>query len=452
MQQQAWCQTAVRGKVLSVDGRTIPSTAISIYSEKPKDTFSSHNEQILPGEDGSYEILIREPGIYRITFRGVFHQELRVPVLIYDQASIEMDILLLPIHYNDGAYFKNEEYLKWIRIYGNFNEYSYLEGNLFSLNSDGSISTFIPVTSDTLRYLVDGIAYGGGTAALPTADDYHFNEDHGFESLLYKDLPEDSLEIRYTPGLDIPYKRYLPAGMNPLRITLRGFICLKNQKDENWIEPLISLRPHNRIFEFVDREMSSGIPVQTQLDIQKKYTGSVFDTDLSEELEEIGTELREGKLHQQQRVILTMSYTSILGWMTRKTLFQQMRNEHELLKKSQPESRASEIKPDQEIINSIPEIVPPVHPAWRFNNAAVDYLLTESDQPATFINYFRDVVNFNPDDRSVRLIASSIIRHFGSEYSSVEEMPTYQIILERYGENDIARDAHRAFEHSHLDD
>jgi hypothetical protein len=139
-----------------------------------------------------------------------------------------------------------------------------------------------------------------------------------------------------------------------------------------------------------------------------------------------------------------MSYAGILGWMARKTLFQQMRSELQKLKNQQDE-KIPEINPDKDIINSIPELVPASHPAWIYNNGAVDYLLTETDEPQKFTEYFHDVVKYNSNDRAVRLVASSIIRHFGSGYSSVEEMPVYQLILERYGENDLARDAHMAF-------
>lgn len=445
--QEVFCQTSIRGRVLSADGRTIPQTVISIRPETKRDIFSGHYEDVFPGEDGSYQFQIHDPGIYRIFFRGVFHNGVSIPVMVYDQPSMTMNILLMPKYFNDGYYFDQDNYTEWIRITGNFNNYSYETGKKFSLNPDGSISAFVPINSDTLRYQVRGITYGRGSAVLPQADEFGLREDGSFEAVLYNNLPKDSLEIRYDPGRSIPFKRHLsdPDGVEPGISTLSGFISLQNQKNEHWIRPLGWLHPYNTTFRFVEWEMSEGIPIQTQKDVQKKVINALFSADLSEELEEISRDLSNDELHPQQKVILTMSYASVLGWMARKTLFQQMRSEQSFLHDNQPGEQVPIVNPDSEILMSIPEMVPPVHPAWMYNNGAVDYLLTESGDPETFIEYFYDVVSYHPDDRAVRFIALSIIRHFGSEYSSVEEMPVYQFILERYGENNLARDVQLAF-------
>lgn len=442
-----FCQTSIRGRVLSADGSTISKTVISIHPETRRDIFSGQYEDIFPDDDGSYQFQIHEPGIYRIFFRGVFHNNVSIPALVYDQPSMTMNILLMPKYFNNGYYFDQDNYTEWIRIIGDFNNYSFETGRKFSLNPDGSISAFVPVNSDTIRYQIRGLTYGSGSAVLPQADEFGIREDGSFEAVLYNDLPKDSLEIRYNPGRSIPFKRHLsdPDGAEPRISTLSGFISLQNKKNEHWIRPLGLLQPYNRTYHFTEWEMSEGIPVQTQKNVQKELISSIFNADLSDELEQISRDLSKDELHPQQKVILTMSYASVLGWMARKTLFQQMRSEHSMLQDNQPEEQVPKVKHDSKILMSIPKIVPPVHPAWIYNNGAVDYLLTEIRDPEMFINYFYDVVSYHPDDRAVQLISVSIIRHFGSEYSSVEEMPVYQLILDRYGENDLARDAQLAF-------
>lgn len=445
-------QTIIQGKLLNVDGSTIPKTVITIRPEVQQNIFSKQYEDIFPKEDGSYQLQIQEPGLYRLTFRGVFHYGISVPVMIYDQPSMNMNVLLVPMLFNDGAHFEREEYLEWIRIVGNFNEYDYFTGKQFSLNSDGSISAFIPIDSDTIHYHVRGITYNQSATVLPQADEYNYREDVGFESVLFNDLPTDSLEIRYDPKQPLPFKRHLPKGLlHPLQKGIRGFVSLKNQENENWIQPLISLRPHNRVFELIEWEMSVGIPVHFQINLQKKYAQNRFNIDVSEEFEEVSRELTKENLHPQQRAILTMSYAGILGWIRRQNILKQRSREdptlveNDILKRLFEEKEIPKISPDPEIIHSIPEIVSPVHPAWIYYNGAVDYLLTETDDQQKFVGYFHEVVKHNPNDRAVRLIVSSVIRHLGSAYSSVEEMPVYQIILERYGQNDLARDAHMAF-------
>lgn len=435
MGDSAASQTFIEGKLLSVDGTTIPETVISIDPEKDKDIFSDQYEDVSPKEDGSYQLKIQEPALYRLTFRGVFHHELRLPIMIYDQPSIKMNVLLMPKKFNDGLYFDQEDYLEWIRVVGNFNDYNFNTGKIFSLNSDGSISTFIPVNSDTLHYHVRGITYNQGVAALPQADEFNYREDVGFESVLYNNLPEDSLEIRYDPDDPKPFERHFPIGVDFFDVNIAGFISLESEENKNWIHPLSLLQPYLKVFSIVGWEMAEGIPVEAQIQLQQEYSGDLFNIDLSEEFEQVSRELNEENLHPQQQAILSMGYASILGWMAHKRMFLQMRN-------NQP---IPELNPDNEILNLIPEIVSPVHPAWRYNNGSVAYLLTETDDPQKFINYFHDIVEYHPNDKAVRWIASSMIRHLGAGFSSVEEMPVYQLILDRYGENDLARDAHMAF-------
>lgn len=438
-------QTTLQGKLLSVDGTTIPKTVISIRPEVQQDIFSDQYKNVYPGQDGSYQLQIKKPGLYRLTFRGVFHHEIRVPIMIYDQPEMRMNVLLLPRTFNDGVYFGEEEYLEWIRIVGNFNDYNYHAGERFKLNSDGSISAFVPVNSDTIRYQVRGLTYNQGVAALPLADEFEYREDSGFESLLYDGLPKDSLEIRYDPKDSMPFERHFPLGVNPLEVNVSGFISFNNKEDENWVRPLSLLQPYTKVFNIVKWEMSEGVPLELQIDLQKKHSGNMFDIDFTEEFERVSNDLSKENLHPQQEVILTMSYTGIFAWMARKSMLQQMRRENPIMEKFSEEKEVAKLTPDPEIIHSVPEIVPASHPAWMYNNGIVDYLLTETDDSQKFVNYFHDVVAYNPEDRAVRLIASSMIRHLGSGYPSVEAMPVYQIILDRYGQNDLARDAHMAF-------
>lgn len=444
--QPAVSQTSFSGKVLSVDGRPIPKAAISIQPENQRDIFSDTYDDIFPEKNGSYQFEINDAGLYRIIVKGVFHKWMSIPVMVYDQPSMEMNVLLLPKYFNDGFYFEEENYMSWIRVIGNFNNYSYETGKQFSLNTDGSISAFIPITSDTIRYQVRGLTYGQGSAVLPQADEFRLREDGSFEALLYNDLPGDSLEIRYISNSTIPFQRNLPYEKDPQEIVLNGFLSLPDQKTKNWIWPLSLLQPYNKTYYFIGPDFSDNVPVKMQRDIQKKYIQIFFNDDLPEDVEQIETELSKEELHPQQRVILTMGYASVLGWMARKTLFQQMRSKEFLQVGNKPEKLIPKMEPDSEILLSIPDIVPPFHPAWRYNNnGAVEYLLMESSDPEKFVNYFEDVVRFHPDERAVRTIITAIIRNTGSNYSSVEEMPVYQIIIDRFGEKELARDAHLTF-------
>lgn len=445
MVQPAASKTTFRGKVLSVDGTPIPKAAVSIQPEIRRDIFSGHFEDIIAGEDGSYQFQIDEPGLYRIYFKGVFHHEISLPVMVYDQPSVTMNILLMPKYFNDGFYFSEDNYTEWIRIYGNFNEYNYNTGKKFSLNTDGSISAFVPVNSDTIRYQVRGLTYGRGISVLAQADEFQLRGDGSFEAVLYNNLPKDSLEIRYEPGKTIPFTRNLPEEVNPQEIILGGFVSLQNQEDENWIRPLSILQPYNTTFEFTDWKLSSGIPIQKQNEVQEKFAGSRLTIRFKETLELITSELDSSNLHEQQSALLSMSYASVLGWMARRIQIQEMRKEQPILLNAQLEDQIHKVEHDPEIILSIPETVPPYHPAWRYNNGAVDYLLTETEDTRKFVDYFLEAVEVHPDERAVYVIAISMVRLFSPDYALVEEMPVYQLIVDRYGEGDLARNAQQAF-------
>ena len=230
-----------------------------------------------------------------------------------------------------------------------------------------------------------------------------------------------------------------------MQVNIDGFISLRNQNNENWIRPLGILQHYSKAFNFVEWEMSTGIPIESQITLQKNYTENIFNIDFSEELEYVNKNFSDAHLHPQQKALLSMSYVSMLGWIARITIIQQRRSEDPNLKKFFEEEKIPKISPDPEIIQSIPEIVSPAHPAWRYNNGTVDYLLSETGDPEKFLNYFYDVVRNHPNEWAVELITLSIVRHFWNGYSSVEEMPVYQLILNRYGENDVARTAQLVF-------
>lgn len=309
---EAVAQTAIHGKLLSVDGGIIPKTSISIHQDNPRDVFSEY-EDIYDGADGAYRIEIHEPGIYNITFRGIYHRPLTMHFLIIDQPVIEMDVLLLPTYCNDGRYFSNEEYLQWIRVVGNFNSYNYHTGKSFSKNHDGSISAFIPVTSDTVRYQIKGLGYGwSGPTPLPMADKYQIRDDRSFESVLYRNLPADSLEIRYIPGETIPFERELPS-VEQDWLNANGFISFKNRVDRHWTEPIRLLQFIGPSIPIIEQDLTSGLSADEQIDYLNKYYSDESAEHLIEVKQRVLSDLSNLDIHPQQREILFLGYAAILN-------------------------------------------------------------------------------------------------------------------------------------------
>jgi len=450
----AAAQTTIKGTLLSVDGRTIPETIISVSRENQTDMFDRFEDQSAES-DGRYNITIQEPGIYNVTFKGIYHRRISIPLLIVNQDDIEMDLLLLPNVYNDGRFFGNEEYLQWIRVIGNFNSYDYSNGVSFSLNMDGSISAFIPVASDTVRYQVRGLGYGrAGTMPLPMADEYDTRDDKTFESVIYRNLPQDSLEVRYVPGETIPFQRAIPADSDHDWLNADAFISFKNSTDRYWAEPIVLIRSFRRIIPILEQDLKPGLTEAEHIEYLKRF----YSTDntaahLTESIERIKKELNNPSLHQEQIAILTLGYAAAHYRleMHQRMLQRNQLNIRDMLSagtwgdaKSDTEL-ADHLAIDTGLILQIPERVVPTHPVWNRAQMLPQYLLNISDKNPVFVDYFLEVVKHHPDENVIRHVLGALIRKQAHNYKAVEEMDVYKAIIERFGERRLAGRAHEIF-------
>lgn len=151
--------------------------------------------------------------------------------MIYDQGQINMSIYLVPALYRSGRHFDKQKYLKWIRVYGNFNNYDFFTVESFRANNDGPISAFIK----TIRYQVKGLSNGSDT--LPGADDYAVR-GRGFEAVLFNTSEANSIELRYHPEEKRTYNFKKPDGPMPWHVPLRTFLHFTRPTAKFWIEPL----------------------------------------------------------------------------------------------------------------------------------------------------------------------------------------------------------------------
>lgn len=450
-------QTHIHGKLLSVDGRTLPKTVISFQRENPGDLFNGY-EDVYAESDGSYSLTIREPGLYNITFRGIYHRQIRVPVLVIDQPVIEMDVLLLPIYFDDGRYFENDEYLYWIRVIGNFNNYDFLEGPSFSRNDDGSISAFIPVTSDTVRYQVKGLGVGSSTPLpLPLADEYHIRENRSFESVLYHNVPADSLEIRYMPGETVPFQNMLTYREKREWWNVSGFISFKNRKDRYWTEPVYLVRNLGGYFgrptPIIEQDLASGLTAGEQVDYLEKYFSEVTSDELMEIKQRVYTALSSPDIHPQQQSMLYLAYAGVLNRVEMRKrklthMQQQMQDTFDGGTSEEIEDelqRLEEITIDKNILLQIPNQVVPAHPVWNYVQLLPQFLLNVTDGHPDFIDYFMEIIQYHPHEFTIQRVALALIRELAGDFETVEEMEVYKIIVERFGEGDLARRAHETF-------
>lgn len=434
--QYVYGQTTVSGKILSVDGTPITNVVISITDHSPRDIFRETYEDVYAGHDGSYEVTLMEPGIFTLTVKGVYHRTLSIPVLIYDQEEMEMNVLALPVFMNTGQYFNNPEYLEWIRVVGNFNNYSFEDGVPFHRNEDGSISAIVPVTSDTLRFYVRGLTYGSGATPLPPADRYELTDDNLFESVLYSNLPKDSLEIKYTPGYGLPYNLYMLNDANPLQIPVRGFISFSDERDIAWVKPLVWIRSFQDGFYWIDSSDAEGLTRERVLEYMAESVDASWFSHDYEKLTLSEEWLSKDELHPQQHALFVLAYVDI--WERRE-------NFRNIIVAQGTELDFPEAELNMGIINSITTRVTPVHPVWSRNNRMPEYLLKITDYSPEFRSYFADVVRYHSDGEVVKSTAIALISYYSDLYENAEDVPVFQIVLDRYGESHLVRTLYTHF-------
>lgn len=452
-------QTTIHGKMLSVDGRSIPKTIISIHQQNPRDIFSGYEDSSAE-PDGSYSITLLEPGLYNITFRGIYHLRVSIPFLIIDQESIEMDLLMIPGVYNDGRYFENEEYLEWIRVIGNFNNYDVLTGIPFNLNDDGSISAFIPVTSDTIRYQVSGLGYGRlGVTPLPPADEYAIRENRSFESVLYRNLPSDSLEIRYSPDETIPFQSHLPFKELPDWLSNNHFINFVNKSDRYWVEPIHLLRNFRiNLLPVLKQDLKFGLTPSEQERYSERFSSVVSEDQLKETIDRIRNTYYRSDIHPQQKAILSLSYLSLLHHVEvlQRLSTQESMTINALLgigrsNENNPESDPFEnIEVDHEILLQIPNRLVPTHPVLNQLQILSQSLLNMTNNHPKIVNFYHEIVKHHMNESTVERFATVLISEQAGEYERVDQIEVYQIIVDRFGEGYLARRSHEAIRLAHL--
>ena len=429
-------QTIINGKVLSADGSTIVEAEISTTVPDIQDIFADKRIKAEVAEDGTFQLQFDQPGIYLLSIKGVFHQTMNVPVLIYDQPSMEMNILMLPKPYKSGRHFENEGYLQWIRVMGNFNQYDYRTGEQFTLNEDGSISATVPVTSDTMRIQVSGISYGQGSGAITPADKFELLPDNSFVSVLYKNLPEDSLEIRYKPNESIPYRRVVIDGRSSNSLPIDGFITFRNNIDRYWVEPLITMQAIPFRYRIVDSSFSEGILPSDQISFQKSEGESYFEKNWGRSIDKITGALKNSSLHEQQKNSLLIAYVGVVhrANMRRNYFFRGRQNE-----------KPPELEYNPVIIDRIFEEIEPGYIVWAWRNQIPMFILESLDFDDRSVAYFTDLVlNHSSDDLAER-VSHAIVEGTAQNYTSVEDLPVYQAILQRFGEGSVLRRAELMF-------
>lgn len=428
-----FAQTGVSGSIRSTNGELIPIVKIDVAAIGSSDIFSIPDNQFAD-EGGNYQILFPDPGIYRLTIRALFHKTVTIPLLVFDQQPMEMDINLIPRSFNQGEHFDKQVYTEWIKAYGNFNDYDYFSGEIFRKNGDGSISAYIKTQKDTVRYQVRGIS--NGSTVLPGADYYNLRDDNSFEAVIINHDKPDSIELRFHPKTDPPYPDLLPNRDFTKFVPLSAFLSFKNPSDLYWIEPLQQMNvPHQ---SFVDvsqlsfEDLKPDTLSQMVLNSSETWSGAYA----VEKREQIKIDLETKELHPQQQAVLLIAYLGLIDRQIKLRSFMTTTDRE----------KESEITLDKEFSDQIITSVDPRHPAWSLNTDTPLLLLEQTEYDTEVVRYAEEMIQQHKNEHIVRKLVLHLIERNAGQFDDILEMNYYNWIVNRYGEGNLARKARVAFQ------
>lgn len=438
-------QTFVSGTLLSRDVRTIQDAHIRVSPWLESGLFGG--EKIIRVDaDGTFSFNISNPGLYQFTFSAPMHSWVTATVLIAGQNELQFNAYLLPKRYDNGRYFKNEEYMEWIRVYGNFNNYDFNSGTRFEYNEDGSVTARIQSKADTLTWQVRGLT--SGADVLPGADFYRMRHDGTYEAVI---VNPDSVEvIRYKPRETVPYHR----SSRDLTVGYGLFLQMEMASDSLWfavadlssnfytrfryIESLDEISTDSAIVELWQNsdvgmgEFSSG-----------NYYSRLLDS-IIYQLKSIENLIEKGGFPAEKEIALHLCYIHMVIQIYEMT---ERYNSYPLeFRSNQGEDIQfpTEII-DQKIIFKTFEIAPPTHPMWAVQPEAPAMILQNYDYDDEVLRYFEQMVRYNTNDQLAASLFLHLIDSETGRSSSIEETSYYYWILERYGNGNLARKAREVF-------
>jgi hypothetical protein len=428
-------QTQLHGKIVSTNGHPIPGTTILVSNRYEKNIFSEQPD-VLVGEDGNYSILFNQEGIYDISIYSIMHPSVRFPLIVSEQKVIDLDVYILPKKVSEGRYFHRDPYRFWIRAYGNFNDFDFHSGAHFSYNEDGSISAEIETDMNPVEYQIRGITQGPDV--LPGADDYILRDDKTFAAVIPN--PDGKVTITYKPGNITPFERIAPAISNFSTLSYNSFIHFKNPDDKHWVYPVLLSQSHSPRttllnspddIRFDDVLISNAGFGSTGLFVQRHNEG------ILNALNNVSSWLENDNLYTQQEFALMIAYIGLVNQALR---FNQLLVNNQI-KSRENDAIIFEVNPD--VARKIVSAVPPNHPLWASAGNVPEILITMLNESDSVINYVEKMARNHPEYDVVRVAYQALISSKAPEYATIEEMPYFNWIIERYGHGSMARSAQR---------
>ncbi|MFU8812466.1 MAG: carboxypeptidase-like regulatory domain-containing protein [Balneolaceae bacterium] len=426
-------QTIIEGTVRSANDDPIPLVHIQTVPQGPSDLFN-RPQQHTAADDGSFAITLTEHGLYNMTFSGVFHRPVTIPLIITGQEVIRFDLKLHVRPYDDGRYFKNEEYLQWIRVYGDFNDYDFHSGISFSLDED-NLYADISSPADTLRLQARGLSQG--VSALPGADWYERRRNGSFQSVFVRPSSGEPLTIRFNPKQPTPF--HPPDGGRSIFTPAADSQELYVHSEEMF-HLLYSAALFNPamigltvVYCTADSECRSASALPFWF--TSRYRG--WATTAAEQVEQIEAIIRNEPVGPMALQAYLSAYVALVG-----SDHQAAEYRNRMQAQMGVDAPATEPIPvNTDLLRAFAEQVSPLHPLFHSRTGIVVQLLQLSEFSDYAIRFAEEAAKHHQNDLLVRETFLALIEHRAGEFESIEEMPYYRWIVQRYGENNLARRA-----------
>ena len=169
-------RSVVKGSIVGADGKPMPAAHIQVISNEP------NNPQVLRsigiGKDGNFELTLDSPGFWKLSFSGVNHYPLIVPLFLDNNDDVILSIKLKAFQYVNsfGA----------IEATGDANNYSTSDGTQpMTYYADTTYrATLNNVSQDTIGFQILGAELTGLPVASLECEKYVFSEDGSYRSVI----------------------------------------------------------------------------------------------------------------------------------------------------------------------------------------------------------------------------------------------------------------------------
>jgi hypothetical protein len=177
---------AITGHILGCNGSAMRQAHVQLCRPNQMQVIAT----VEADADGVFRLETKERGLFVMRFSGVYHQSLKLPVLLNDSAPVAVDVQLKAVTYPAT--------IDSIRIIGDFNGFMYASAEDLDRNDDSVFTITFSTTASELAYQ---ILLPGDLPPMPgtKADQFVFDGTGNYRSVITNS--DDKVRIDFDPRL-----------------------------------------------------------------------------------------------------------------------------------------------------------------------------------------------------------------------------------------------------------